>query len=107
MLKMMTPVLAVLLAGAAQAAVLQPLEDNPRVKAEFLAAAVLLSTTVKFDGRMVLQARSQGQLPLIMAECTSELHLRGIARYEQTPTSDDFAELLHSGTLAITIEPPR
>jgi molecular chaperone Hsp33 len=74
---------------------------------EFLAASVLLTTTVKFDGRMVLQARSQGQIPLIMAECTSELHLRGIARYQEEPTAENFEDLLHSGTLAITIEPPR
>jgi len=74
---------------------------------EFLAASVLMSTTIKFDGRLVLQARSQGQLPLIMAECTSELHLRGIARYQQEPTAENFDDLLHSGTLAITIEPPR
>ena len=73
---------------------------------EFLAASVLLSTTIKFDGRLVLQARSEGQIPLIMAECTNELHLRGIARYEEEPTSDNFNELLHSGTLAITVEPP-
>lgn len=73
---------------------------------EFLAASVLLSTTIKFDGRLVLQARSEGQIPLIMAECTSELHLRGIARYDEEPTADSFNELLHSGTLAITIEPP-
>lgn len=74
---------------------------------EFLAASVLLSTTVKFDGRLVLQARSQGQVPLIMAECTSERQLRGIARYQDEPGSDDFSELLESGTLAITIEPPK
>ena len=74
---------------------------------EFLAASVLLSTTVKFDGRLVLQARSEGQVPLIMAECTSELHLRGIARYDEEPVSDKFSELLRFGTLAITIEPPR
>jgi len=73
---------------------------------EFLAASVLLSTTVKFDGRLVLQVRSEGQVPLIMAECTNELHVRGIARYEAEPTSDNFNELLSSGTLAITIEPP-
>jgi len=72
---------------------------------EFVTATTLLSTTVKFDGRLVLQARSKGQVPLIMAECTSEQHLRGIARYSDEPTSREFSELLHDGTLAMTIEP--
>ena len=72
---------------------------------EFLTASVLLSTTVKFDGRLVLQARSQGEIPLIMAECTSEQQVRGIARYSEDPASAEFTDLLRSGTLAITIEP--
>ncbi len=72
---------------------------------EFLAAAALLSTTVKFDGRLVLQARSEGQVPLIMAECTSEQHLRGIARFADESISNEFTALLRAGTLAITIEP--
>jgi len=74
---------------------------------QFLAAVVLLSTTVKFDGRLVLQARSEGQVPLIMAECTSDLKLRGIARFGETAVFGDFASLLRRGTLAITIEPQR
>jgi len=72
---------------------------------EFLAASVLLSTTIKYKGRLVLQARSQAQLPLIMAECTSEQYIRGIARYEEPPAGSSFSELLSGGTLAITIEP--
>jgi molecular chaperone Hsp33 len=40
-----------------------------------------------------------------MAECTSEQQLRGIARYSDDAVSDEFADLLRAGTLAITIEP--
>ncbi|HKK23875.1 MAG TPA: Hsp33 family molecular chaperone HslO [Pseudohaliea sp.] len=74
---------------------------------EFLAAAVLLATTLKFDGRLTLQARSAGQIPLIMAECTSELTVRAIARGAQEATASRFAELLGDGQLAITVEPER
>lgn len=74
---------------------------------EFLAASVLLSTTIKFSGRLVLQARSKGKVPLIMAECSSAQILRGIARFNNEPPGDDFQTLLTSGTLAITIERER
>ena len=75
-----------------------------RLLGEFLAASVLLSTTIKFDGRLVLQVRSKGQIALMMAECTSSGEVRGIARYEVVPTSTEFGELLRDGTLVITID---
>lgn len=76
-----------------------------RLLGEFLAAATLLSTTLKFEGRLILQARSNGQVPLLMAECSSDLQIRGIARGAQLATSEDFDQLLAEGTLAITVEP--
>lgn len=72
---------------------------------EFVAAAVLLSTTIKFAGSVILQARSDGQIPTIMAECTNDLRIRAIARDAENATSEDFRELLAGGTLAITIDP--
>lgn len=78
-----------------------------RLLGEFLAAAVLLSTTLKFEGKLILQARSQGQVPLLMVECTSELQVRAIARGAQHATSDAFERLLHEGQLTITIDPSR
>lgn len=71
---------------------------------QFLAASVLLSTTIKFDGRLVLQVRSQGEVALMMAECSSGGEVRGIARYADMPTSSNFSELLRDGTLVITID---
>jgi molecular chaperone Hsp33 len=72
---------------------------------EFLAAAVLLSTTLKFEGKLILQARSSGQIPLIMVECTNELHVRAIVRGAEQASSTDFSQLLNTGQLAITIDP--
>lgn len=71
---------------------------------EFLAASALLSTTIKFDGRLVIQARSGGEIAVIMGECTSDGELRGIARYSETPGSDQFTQLLRDGNLVITID---
>lgn len=76
-----------------------------RLLGEFLAASVLLSTTIKFEGRLVLQAQDGAELSLMMAECSNTLEVRGIARGAQSATGEDFPELLAGGHLAITIEP--
>ncbi len=71
---------------------------------EFLAAAALLGSTIKYDGRLVLQVRGDGELTLIMSECTSEGALRGIARYNQVPQLHDFDALTGNGVLVITVD---
>jgi molecular chaperone Hsp33 len=76
-----------------------------RLMGEFLAASVLLSTTIKFEGRLVLQAQSRGEVPLLMAECSNDLAVRAIARGAEAATSSEFGRLLRDGHLAITIEP--
>lgn len=74
---------------------------------ELLAAAALLLGTLKFEGLMVLQARSSGPVPLLMVECSSEGELRGIARYhaEQVRADAGLSDLMPEGLLAITVEP--
>jgi molecular chaperone Hsp33 len=71
---------------------------------EFLAAAALLGSTIKYEGRLVLQVRGDGELTLIMSECTSEGALRGIARYQQVPQLHDFDALTGNGVLVITVD---
>lgn len=76
-----------------------------RVLGEFVAAAVLLSTTIKFEGRLILQAQGKGEIPLLMAECSNTLSVRAIVRGAEQATATAFSELLRDGHLAITIEP--
>jgi len=74
---------------------------------ELLAAAGLLSATMKFDGILTLQARGDGDLSLLMADCTRHDSLRGIARLVDgaRPDTRDLRQLLGHGHLAITIDP--
>ena len=76
-----------------------------RLLGEFLAAAVLLSTNLKFEGKLILQVRSEGQIPLLMVECDDKLRVRGIASGAQEATSNSNEQLLAKGQLAITIDP--
>ena len=74
---------------------------------EFMAAAALLVGTLKFDGLLILQARSEGPVPLLMIECSSERDIRGLARFhaERISDTDGLPELMPAGTLAMTIDP--
>jgi molecular chaperone Hsp33 len=76
-----------------------------RLLGEFLSAAVLLSTNLKFEGKLILQVRSTGQIPLLMVECDHFLRVRGIARGTEQATSNSSERLLGDGQLAITIDP--
>ncbi|WP_019528175.1 Hsp33 family molecular chaperone HslO [Dasania marina] len=78
-----------------------------RLLGDFLSAAALLSQTIKFDGCLILQARSEGEVPLIMAEATSQGHVRGIAKEADAAVSEDFQTLLKNGQLSITIDPAK
>lgn len=73
---------------------------------ELLAAASLLIGTLKFDGLLILQARSSGAVPLLMVECSSAGELRGIARYnaEQIGADAGLHELMPDGVLAMTVD---
>lgn len=74
---------------------------------EFLAAAALLSQTIKFEGRLLLQVKGASPINLIAAESSHERGLRCVARFEPLDDSgpQDFEHLLVGGTLIVTIEP--
>lgn len=73
--------------------------------AQFVAANLLLTSHIKFDGLLSLQARANQGVSLIMAECSQDLALRGIIRGEPDITPDAFQALFAGGSLAITIQP--
>ena len=92
--------------------------DYPRevqeLLGEFLAAALLLSDTIKFEGRLTLQANGQGNIRLLMAEVTHECAVRGIAQLEDAAPANVFKDKnllqllsdgkLSGGTLTVTVE---
>lgn len=82
-------------------------EPVAQLLGEFMAAAALLVGTMKFDGLLILQARSEGPVPLLMIECSSERELRGLARYEAGQIAADatLADLMPNGVLALTVDP--
>jgi molecular chaperone Hsp33 len=79
-----------------------------RVLGEMLAAVSMLSATLKFEGRLLLQAEGEGQVKMLMAECNRHQDLRAIARYDGELGEDlSFDQLLQNGRIALTIEPEK
>ena len=74
---------------------------------EMLAAVSLLSTTLKFEGRLLLQAQGSGRVRALMAEINQNRECRAIARYEgEVDDSANIIDLIgDAGHLVITVEP--
>ncbi|MCW5621585.1 MAG: Hsp33 family molecular chaperone HslO [Burkholderiales bacterium] len=76
------------------------------VLGELMAAAALLSATLKFDGSLILQVQGSGPVKLLVVECTSEQTMRATAKWEeQAQLAGGFRELLGDGRFVITIAP--
>jgi molecular chaperone Hsp33 len=74
---------------------------------EALAASVLLSATLKFDGSLSLQLQGRGPMHLLLAQCTSDLAVRGVARYNDAQEIDNGDLRVLSGAegrLTVTLE---
>lgn len=72
---------------------------------EFAAATVVISNNLKFNGKVVLQGRGDGPISLIMVECSSDGHIRGIARGALDAPEGSLRTHLAEGVLTLTIEP--
>lgn len=78
---------------------------------EAVAASVLLASTLKFEGSLILQVRGDGPLETLMVECNHLLEVRGIAQvgesWSEQSAQLSLAALFGNGQLAITIDPDK
>lgn len=92
---------------AAWQRVLEYQDYPPAVRAvlgEALAATVLLASTLKFEGMLTLQLQGDGPMHLLVAQCTSQGAVRGLAKWEGEAPAGGLLELTGDARLAITIE---
>jgi molecular chaperone Hsp33 len=92
-------------------------QDYPLPVASLLAEAVcltaLLGTMLKDNGIMTVQINAEGPVRLLFVDYTTAGHLRGYARFDEEALArlDEAGldrlvpQLLHAGTLAVTIDP--
>jgi molecular chaperone Hsp33 len=75
---------------------------------EAVAAAVLLAATLKFEGTLTLQLQGKGLVNLLVAQCTHDFKVRGMARHD--PLVDEggdavgFRSLAGEGQVVVTVE---
>jgi len=74
------------------------------ILAQMLVAGVLLGATLKFKGRIILQIQGKGDLSFVVAECSSEQAIRGLAHYSEAIQPNNLKTLVGDGQLAITLE---
>lgn len=55
----------------------RPVQD---LLGEAVSASVLLAATLKFDGTLTLQLEGKGDVRLLVAQCTNDFRVRGVAR---------------------------
>src|SRR5688572_6112702 len=65
---------------------------------------VLLGANQKGSGRVTLQVQGSGPVKLLVADCTAELRIRGMAAYESPAGSSSQRSLLGNGRLSVTLE---
>jgi molecular chaperone Hsp33 len=73
---------------------------------EAVVASLLLAATIKFEGVLSLQLQGDGPMHLLLAQCTSGLGVRGLARYGDLPDGGTrrISELIGNGNLTVTLE---
>ncbi len=79
-----------------------PLE---RLLGEMMAAAALLSATLKFEGSLIMQIQGSGPVQLLVVEATSDHTLRATAKWEGELAEGNVGALLGEGRFVISIVP--
>src|SRR4051812_33570809 len=80
-------------------------EDIVTLLGHTTALNVLLGANQKGAGRVTLQVQGSGPVKLLVADCTAELRIRGMAQYEKVDIREESERsLLGNGRLSVTLE---
>jgi len=80
-------------------------EDIAALLGHTTALNVLLGANQKGAGRVTLQVQGTGPVKLLVADCTANLQIRGMASYEKAKPADaSERSLLGDGRLSVTLE---
>lgn len=80
-------------------------EDIVSLLGHTTALNVLLAANQKGAGRVTLQVQGSGPVKLLVADCTAELRIRGMAQYEPDDIPQESQRsMLGDGRLSVTLE---
>ena len=86
-------------------------EPVSRLLGEIMALSVLLGTSLKFDGKLIVQTRTDGPVNMLVADFTTPGYVRGLARFDEKAVNAltdeearDPVRLMGTGHLVFTID---
>lgn len=79
--------------------------DVRNLLGEAMAAAPLLASSLRFEGRLSLQAEGNGPVKLLLVQISHDLEVRGVARHSEDAAGQDLPTLLGQGRFGMIIEP--
>lgn len=78
------------------------------VLGELMAAAALLSATLKFSGSLIMQIQGGGPVKLLVVECGADMTMRAMAHWNgDLAEGATLPELVGEGRFVITIDPKK
>ncbi|MFK7792363.1 MAG: Hsp33 family molecular chaperone [Devosiaceae bacterium] len=87
-------------------------EPVSRLLAEMVSLTLLLGTSLKFDGRFIVQAQGDGPVSLLVVDFQAPDSVRAMARFDEARLDEAVAagaiqpaQLLGQGNLALTVDP--
>lgn len=72
---------------------------------EMLVTSGLLTAIIKTQGRLTVQFQGKEPLKLMLAQCSNDFKLRGLAQWQGDLSEEELLIALKKGTLAIIIDP--
>lgn len=81
-------------------------DDVARVLGEMSAVTTLIAANLKQPGRMTFQLRGDGAINLLVLDCDEQLHLRGMARWNDKKLAQcvQLPDLLGDGKLLLSLD---
>jgi molecular chaperone Hsp33 len=73
---------------------------------ELAAVTVLITSSLKQQGRLTFQLRGSGAVDQLVMDCDEQLHLRGMAHEAEKVGALPLGELLGAGFLTLTLDSP-
>ena len=64
----------------------------------------LIAQSMKFDGAVTLQIQGDGELRMLVMQCTSDLEVRGMVSFDENGRAKNFGELVNNAHCAITVD---
>lgn len=79
-------------------------EPIRKLLGEALCVASLLTAIIKFKGKLTVQFQGKGKLKMLLAQCDSDFHLRGLVKWEGTLDYSELMESFKDGVLVIMLD---